>query len=399
MKQSEQDSIFEVSPNRRRKFMAILLGSSVGAVASLSSPKSHAFLGLSPTDLLEMFFEKAGSILMMFIANRFYKNFIEAFDKYTESQKESAAKEYGLLGGTMQNAMDFEVNFEKELYQTELARKTETSQRLCAETQLASVVTQSSKASESNVVNISAGQTHILYDTEFTTVEQYQRSYIELVKSTLDSNGNVSLKALSQIFGTSSFVDVAQAQTEFTLMLADVVPSPRSEHLQWTKQAQEYAEEHNSVPWADWPLEGSLSNAKAAFSQLSDIAKVNMLVEALSFPMARRMPSQSLTQIMFDTLQGAGKNKAQLALNGDLPLLCSAEALLLEVEAKSLEPGYLEEVNQHADLTPASYYFNTQISLQNYIRHQRLKVADLRNTVRAVTQLIDVQSKKGTVND
>ncbi|MFV8384174.1 hypothetical protein ACNO5E_08755 [Vibrio parahaemolyticus] len=377
------------SPTLRRKFLASLLGGSIGAVASLASPKSHAFLGFSLEDLLEMFFEKAGSILMMFIANRYYKNFIEAFEEYTESQKESKAKENGLLGGTMQSSMDVSLGFDKEIYQTRLARSTETSPRLCSETEQANVIVQAAKSSNDNVVNITKGQTQLFFDTDFSDIKDYQSSYIALLENNLNDAGQISLKCLSQIFGTAAFRDVAQAQSEFTLMLADIVPSPDPSHLKWTSSTEEHVSENDSVSWLNWPLEGSKSQVKRSLKELSDIAKLNMLIEAISYPMARRVPSRSLTEVLSETLTGAGKNKAKAALESESTYLCATEALMLEVESKSLEPGYVDELNQYADLTPVAYHYNTQLALQAHIRHERQKVAHLHSVVKAISLLIE----------
>lgn len=372
----------KLSPSVRRKFLANAVGVTVGACAALAAPKSHAILGLSMEELLEKFFDKAGSVLMMFVANRFYKNFIEGFDKYTEMNNDSTAKESGLLGGTFQNSMDFEMNFSKNLTENQLSRKTETPPRICKDTQQSGIVMQSTESNTANMSNISKGQSQMLFNAQVSNKPEYRSSYIELVNSTIGDGSVIDVSHLSQIFGTGAFNDVGKTQAEFTLMLADILPSPDESSMNWMAGVNE-----DDL----WKTKGSQSSVVSDFRRLGRSVQANVLIEAISYAMARRVPSKSLTEALSSTLLAAGKNKSDMALSGTSSYLCAVEALMLEIESKSLEPGYIKEMNNYSDPTPVLYYLNGQMSLQNKIKHERLKILKLRNNVAAVSAILDSQ--------
>ncbi|ARP06529.1 hypothetical protein K08M3_50190 [Vibrio alginolyticus] len=387
---NEQDpnleKLHKLDPVKRRKFLAVMLGGSVGTIATLVSPNANAFLGLSPTELLEKFLDKAGQILMMFIANRYYKNFIEAWNEYTDVTKESRAKENGLLSGTFQNSVDFEMNFDKTIQDNVMMRRTETSPRVCQDTQQSGLVVQSIKASTANMDNIATGQSKIFYSTDFPNISDYRASYIDLVETTTEGQGVISLKNLSMIFGTGAFPSVSGAQSEFSLLLADIVRSPDHDAFKWKEGVNPEVDEDLA--------KGSLAIEKRNFRDVSKAVQANIIIEGLSYAMARRVGSKSLTEAMRTTLLGAGANKAQKAISDGGPYFSGAEALLLEVESKALEPGYLKELNSYSDPTPVLYYVNSQQALLNRIKHERMKIAKLRNSISAINSALEIERRE-----
>lgn len=373
------EAIDRIKPVHRRKFLATLLGVSVGGVASLYAPQSQAFGFLSPTELFKKFLEKAGGVLMMFICNRFYKNFIEGFDKYTDIQKESKKKEYGLIGGTFQNSVDYQMNQEREIHDNEFKRRTETSPRICADTQQGGLIAQTTRATTVNTHNIASGQSKIFFESDFKEVDGYRSAYKTLVDSVRKGDGTLSVENLSMIYGTEGFKDISAAQNELTLLLADIVRAPNHAVFGW-RDGVKFTLAKNTQ-----------SLKREALRGISTAVQANLILEPIAYAMARRVPSRSLTEIMSQTLLGATANQVKQRLEDGGPFICAVEALQLEIESKALEPGFLEEMNNYSDPTPLMYYMNNQQSLLNKIKLERSKIQELRNSLQAVHGILKVE--------
>ncbi|ARP11635.1 hypothetical protein [Vibrio alginolyticus] len=170
------------------------------------------------------------------------------------------------------------------------------------------------------------------------------------------------------------------------MLLADIVRSPDHDAFKWKEGVNPEVDEDLA--------KGSLAIEKRNFRDVSKAVQANIIIEGLSYAMARRVGSKSLTEAMRTTLLGAGANKAQKAISDGGPYFSGAEALLLEVESKALEPGYLKELNSYSDPTPVLYYVNSQQALLNRIKHERMKIAKLRNSISAINSALEIERRE-----
>ncbi|MEZ8238655.1 MULTISPECIES: hypothetical protein [Vibrio] len=332
--------------------MGLIAGGAIGGGVALVTPKTaNAFsMPLSPEELMEQLIEQGGAILMRFLGYRFSSNFQDAFDRYTDNNKETTKEKNGDMAKNITQSYEATIFKMTELMNHEISLDLYTPSTACANGELSKANNRLNKAIGSATPK-ARNTIHEYFEIKSENLSEAIFYRNKTFSTLLNSQGEPEFKELEKLIGVSHFDDTKRAEQEIAALIGDR-PS----------------------------YEDSTSNLDAIVNQ-SDQIKENIVIDALMGIFIQRIASSNVPVEFRKSLSSE--------LNKMYPnsKLSSIELLHLETLSLSSNELFNNAVSNSPSLTTAIQYYNPIQAVENKIQVERLKIAELRNLVKSSSKL------------
>lgn len=343
----------------RRKLLGLIFGCALGGTASLYSSRSQAGFGgsfvLSDEDLFEMFLENAGGVFMRFLGNRFISNLQNAYDDYSEENKEQTEKNNADTAAMIAQGSDAQVKVLKEIWDHQLSLEAMPPKSLCITSELSSAGHKISRATrQASSVTTQKGISYLERNQDSVGSQSATRA--SSISTLLSENKKVRFLELTSLIGSGHFNDTNRAEEELLMLLSDI--------------ANRSSKTENTIESID------------AIHSHAIKASQDIILNALMHIFMQRTKAIDVPESLRDSLSPELKS----TYNSKLSYI---EFLELEVLSKSNNRTFNEEVYDTPSTTTGSIVLSQLNALTSKLHHERLLVQEQRNII---------QSLKGMLN-